>query len=74
MADSVTFFPGLESCYSPFSCSDIMNQIGCVFAEYGLFKPTIFIQNLIYINFGINLTQLCINFLIQEHQIELLWV
>ena len=32
-------------------------QIGCIFAEYYLFKHTIFIQNLIYTDFCINLTQ-----------------
>ena len=47
---------------------------GCVFAEYYLFKPTIFIQNFIYIHFRIILTQFYINFSRQEHQIELLWV
>ena len=49
-------------------------QICCVFAEYDLLKPTIFIQNIIYIDFRINLTQFYINFSRQEHQIELLWV
>ena len=38
-------------------------QIGCVFAEHDRFKPTIFIQNIIYIDFCINLTQFYINFL-----------
>ena len=37
-------------------------QIGCLFAEYDLFKPTTFIQNCTYINFRINLTKLYINF------------
>ena len=32
-------------------------QIGCVFAKYGLFNTITFIQNSIYINFRINLTQ-----------------
>jgi len=32
-------------------------QIGCVLAEYDLFKPTTFIQNYIYMNFRIILTQ-----------------
>ena len=35
-------------------------QIGCVFAEYDLFKPTTFIQTCIYMNFRIILTQLYI--------------
>ena len=30
---------------------------GCIFAEYDLFKSTISIQNCIYMNFRINLTQ-----------------
>ena len=33
-------------------------QISCIFAEYDLFKSTIFIQNFICMNFRINLTQL----------------
>jgi len=37
-------------------------QIGCLFAEFDLFKPTSFIQNCININFRINLTKLYINF------------
>ena len=49
-------------------------QIGCVFAEYDPFKPTIFIQHFIYIDFRINLTHFYINFSRQEHQIELSWV
>ena len=28
-------------------------QIGCVFVEYNLFNTTTFIQNLIYIRFGL---------------------
>ena len=47
-------------------------QIGCVFAEYDLFKPTISIQNCINMNFRIILTQLYINFSKQEHQINVL--
>ena len=39
-----------------------------------MFKPTIFSQNFIYLNFCLNLTQLHINFLRQEHQIKHLWV
>ena len=49
-------------------------QIDCVFAENDLFKPTIFIQHFIFIDFRINLTHFSINFSRQEHQIELLWV
>ena len=37
-------------------------QIGCLFSEFDLSKPTTFIQNCIYINFCINLTKLYINF------------
>ena len=48
-------------------------QIGYVFAEYNLFKPTIFIHNFIYIDFRVNLTQFYFNFSRQEHQTELLW-
>ena len=33
------------------------NQIGCVFAEYDLFKSTKFIQNLVHTDFCINFTQ-----------------
>ena len=39
--------------------------------EYGLLNTTNLIQNLIYICFGIILTQFYINFSIQEHQIEI---
>ena len=45
-------------------------QIGYLIVEYGLFNTTNFIQNLIYIHFGIILTQFYINFLRQEHQID----
>ena len=45
-------------------------QIGCVFVKY----PTTLIQNQIYIRFGIILTQFYINFLRQEHQIDVLYV
>ena len=41
-----------------------------VFAKYDLFKPTIFIQNLAYDDFCINLTKFFINFSRQKHQIE----
>ena len=44
-------------------------QIGCVFAEYDLFKPTTFIQNCIYMNFRIISTQFYIDFSRQEHHI-----
>ena len=44
-------------------------QIGCVIVEYGLFNTTNVIQNLIYQRFGIILTQFCINFSRQEHQL-----
>ena len=40
---------------------------GCVFVEYGLF-------NLIYIRFGVILTQFHINFSRQKHQIDVLFV
>ena len=43
-------------------------QIGCVFAEYDLFKSAIFIPNLVYTDFCINLTQFCINYSRQEHR------
>ena len=42
-------------------------QIGCVF------KPYIFIHNLIYVCFGIILKLFYINFSRQAHQIEQLW-
>ena len=45
----------------------VVFYIGCVFAEYDLFKPTIFIQNCIYMNLSIILTQFYINFSRQEH-------
>ena len=47
-------------------------QIGCIFTVCS--KPTIFIQNVIFINFRIHLTQFYINFSRHEHQIELLLV
>ena len=37
----------------------IFFQIGCVFAKYDLFKPTISIQNCIYMNFRIKELSLC---------------
>ena len=49
-------------------------QIGCVIVEYGLFNTTNLKQNLIYIRFGIILTQFYINFSRQEHQIDVLYV
>ena len=49
-------------------------QIGCVFVEYDLFNAKNFIQNCMYMNFRINLTQFYINFSRQEHQIDVLEV
>ena len=49
-------------------------QIGCVFVEYDLFNTTTLIQNSIYMYFRINLTQICINFSRQEHQIDVFHV
>ena len=49
-------------------------QIGCVIVEYDLFNTTNLIQNLIYIPFGIILTQFYINFSRQEHQIDVLYI
>ena len=46
----------------------------CIFVEYDLFNTTNLIQNLIYIRFGIILTQFYINFSNQEHQIDVLYV
>ena len=46
-------------------------QIDFVFVEFDLFNATTFIQNCIFMNFRINLTQFYINFSKQEHQIEL---
>ena len=40
-----------------FSGFSRISLFGCVTAEYGLFNTTNLIQNLIYIRFGINLTQ-----------------
>ena len=37
-----------------------------------MFNTATFIQNCVYMNFRINLTQFDINFLRQEHQIEVL--
>ena len=45
-------------------------QIVCLIVEYGLFNTT----NLIYIRFGIILTQFYINFSRQEHQIDVLYI
>ena len=42
-------------------------QIGCVPAEYDLFKALNLLPNLTYISFGIILTQFYINFSRQEH-------
>ena len=49
-------------------------QICCVIVEYGLFNNTNFIRNLIYIRFGIILTQFHIKFSRQENQIDVLYV
>jgi len=57
--------PNLQLAFSGISSF----QIGCLFAEYDRFKPTTFIQNCIYINFRIDLTQFYISFSRQEHQI-----
>ena len=46
----------------------------CVIVVYGLFNTTNFIQNVIYILFGIILTEFYINFSRQEHQIDVLYV
>ena len=54
---------GANLSYLGFSAGYRRFQIGCVFAEYNLFKPTIFKQNFIYIIFCKNLTQFKINFL-----------
>ena len=57
--------------YNQLSLGKLRFQIGCVFAEYDLFKPTKTIRNCIYMNFCINLTQFYINFSRQEPQVEL---
>ena len=44
-------------------------QIGCLFGEYDSFKPNIFMQNFIFIDFHIYLTQ----FLETVLEIELAW-
>ena len=44
-------------------------QIGFVFAEYDLFKPTTFIQNCVYMNLTYNYDTVYIHFPRQEHQI-----
>ena len=49
-------------------------QNGCVSVEYNLFNTKTFIQNCIYMNFRINLTQFYFNFSRQEHQIVVLYV
>ena len=48
---------------------DSQAQIGCVFAEYDLFKPTTHRKLYVY-EFGIILTLFYINFPRQEHQID----
>ena len=49
-------------------------QIGCAFVEYDLFNTATFIQNCLYMNFRINLTQFYITFSRQEHPIDVLYV
>ena len=49
-------------------------QIDCVIVEYGLFNTTNCILNLIYIRFGVILTQFYINFSRQEHQIDVICI
>ena len=49
-------------------------QIGCVFVEHYLFNTTNLIQNLMYIRFGIILTQFYMNFSRQERQIDMSYI
>ena len=49
-------------------------EIGCIIVEYDLFNTTTYIQNCVFINFRITLTQLYINFTRQEHQIDVSYV
>ena len=44
-----------------------------VIVEYGLFNTTTLIRNLIYIRYGIILTQFYINFSRQEYQIDVFY-
>ena len=44
-------------------------QIGCVFVEYGLFNTTNLLLNLIFIRFGIILTQFYLNFARQDRSL-----
>ena len=57
-------------------CSLIMLYFLLNFLHYifSILKPTTYIQNCIYMNFRINLTQFYINFSRQEHQIDVLYV
>ena len=48
-------------------------QIGCLFAEYDLFKPSISIRNFIYINFRSNLTHFYSTSRDRINQIKLCW-
>ena len=57
-----------------FSGFSRISLFGCVTAEYGLFNTTNLIQNLIYIRFGIILTQFYINLSRQKHPIDVLYV
>ena len=49
-------------------------QIGCVFVEYDLFKPTTFIQDVRYMKFRIDLALFYFNFSRQKYQIDVLYV
>ena len=49
-------------------------QIGCLIVEYDLFNTTHLMQNLIFIRFGITLTQFYVNFLRQEPQLDVLYI
>ncbi len=50
----------------------MMNERYEMVSEYDQFKPTTFIQNCMYINFRIYLTQFYINFSRQEHPIDVI--
>ena len=69
----VTLFPSVSQ---PVYCiaiglSDVIQTIGTIY-KYDLFNTTILIQNLVNICFCIFMTQFYINFLRQEHQIDVL--
>ena len=70
----VTFSYDIKNSPKLINIKYISFQIGCLFVEYDLFNTTTFIQNLIYIRFGIILTQFYINFSRQEHEINVLYV